>query len=85
MIYMIYVWQVGFIDYICHPLFETLDELLKHSFTSEILDALEINREHFSNLITPSPPSTAIQFKLTLDEEDDELTSFPPHQSEDNP
>jgi len=81
----LFSFQVGFIDYICHPLWETWNELVQHPLTCEILDILEINREYYNNLITPSPPSTTIQFKLTLDEEEDEPTSPPPHPPTDNP
>ncbi|KAM4050712.1 3',5'-cyclic-AMP phosphodiesterase 4C isoform 2-T2 [Anomaloglossus baeobatrachus] len=74
--------QVGFIDYIVHPLWETWADLV-HPDAQEILDTLEDNREWYQSMIpqSPSPPheeqdldrgSTAgdkFQFELTLEEE----------------
>ncbi|XP_072261239.1 3',5'-cyclic-AMP phosphodiesterase 4C isoform X3 [Pyxicephalus adspersus] len=74
--------QVGFIDYIVHPLWETWADLV-HPDAQEILDTLEDNREWYHSMIpqSPSPPpdeqdpdrgSTAgdkFQFELTLEEE----------------
>jgi cAMP-specific phosphodiesterase 4 len=42
--------QVGFIDYIVHPLWETWAELV-YPDCQEILDTLEENREYYQNLI----------------------------------
>ncbi|XP_073492973.1 3',5'-cyclic-AMP phosphodiesterase 4C isoform X1 [Phyllobates terribilis] len=74
--------QVGFIDYIVHPLWETWADLV-HPDAQEILDTLEDNREWYQSMIpqSPSPPpeeqdpdrgSTTgdkFQFELTLEEE----------------
>ena len=48
-------FQVGFIDYIVHPLWETWADLV-HPDAQEILDALEDNRDWYFSMIPPSPP-----------------------------
>ncbi|KAG7212440.1 hypothetical protein KM043_012755 [Ampulex compressa] len=48
--------QVGFIDYIVHPLWETWADLV-HPDAQEILDTLEENRDWYQSMIPPSPPS----------------------------
>uniref|UniRef100_A0A8C8RV30 Phosphodiesterase n=1 Tax=Pelusios castaneus TaxID=367368 RepID=A0A8C8RV30_9SAUR len=73
--------QVGFIDYIAHPLWETWADLV-HPDAQEILDTLEDNREWYHSMIPHSPPPPAeeqdpekgsggekFQFELTLEEE----------------
>ncbi|KAM8974562.1 3',5'-cyclic-AMP phosphodiesterase 4A isoform 2-T2 [Pelodytes ibericus] len=73
--------QVGFIDYIVHPLWETWSDLV-HPDAQDILDTLEDNRDWYQGMIpqSPSPPpddpdkdeETCIekfQFELTLEEE----------------
>ncbi|XP_075719183.1 3',5'-cyclic-AMP phosphodiesterase 4C isoform X2 [Rhinoderma darwinii] len=74
--------QVGFIDYIVHPLWETWADLV-HPDAQEILDTLEDNREWYQSMIpqSPSPPpeeqdpdtgsiaGDKFQFELTLEEE----------------
>ncbi|XP_019327736.1 PREDICTED: cAMP-specific 3',5'-cyclic phosphodiesterase 4D [Aptenodytes forsteri] len=74
--------QVGFIDFIAHPLWETWADLV-HPDAQEILDTLEDNREWYQSMIprSPSPPpegpgvspATAdkFQFELTLEEEEE--------------
>ncbi|XP_027714224.1 cAMP-specific 3',5'-cyclic phosphodiesterase 4D-like, partial [Vombatus ursinus] len=49
--------QVGFIDYIVHPLWETWADLV-HPDAQEILDMLEDNRDWYHSAIpqSPSPP-----------------------------
>ncbi|NXD18344.1 PDE4D phosphodiesterase, partial [Nothocercus nigrocapillus] len=49
--------QVGFIDFIAHPLWETWADLV-HPDAQEILDTLEDNREWYQSMIphSPSPP-----------------------------
>ncbi|XP_028299606.1 cAMP-specific 3',5'-cyclic phosphodiesterase 4C-like isoform X2 [Gouania willdenowi] len=49
--------QVGFIDYIVHPLWETWADLV-HPDAQEILDTLEDNRDWYQSMIprSPSPP-----------------------------
>uniref|UniRef100_A0A8C2KXY2 Phosphodiesterase n=1 Tax=Cyprinus carpio TaxID=7962 RepID=A0A8C2KXY2_CYPCA len=49
--------QVGFIDYIVHPLWETWADLV-HPDAQEILDTLEDNREWYQSMIPHSPTST---------------------------
>ena len=46
--------QVGFIDYIAHPLWETWADLV-HPDCQDILDALEDNRDWYQNMIPISP------------------------------
>ncbi|XP_076151549.1 3',5'-cyclic-AMP phosphodiesterase 4C isoform X4 [Alosa pseudoharengus] len=46
--------QVGFIDYIVHPLWETWADLV-HPDAQEILDTLEDNREWYQSMILHSP------------------------------
>ncbi|RWS29927.1 cAMP-specific 3':5'-cyclic phosphodiesterase: isoforms N/G-like protein, partial [Leptotrombidium deliense] len=48
-------YQVGFIDYIVHPLWETWADLV-HPDAQEILDTLEENRDWYHSLIPASPP-----------------------------
>ncbi|XP_035269186.1 cAMP-specific 3',5'-cyclic phosphodiesterase 4B isoform X4 [Anguilla anguilla] len=75
--------QVGFIDYIVHPLWETWADLV-HPDAQDILDTLEDNRNWYQSMIpqSPSPPfydqdkdnqggGDKFQFELTLEEEDD--------------
>ncbi|XP_028666799.1 cAMP-specific 3',5'-cyclic phosphodiesterase 4B isoform X2 [Erpetoichthys calabaricus] len=76
--------QVGFIDYIVHPLWETWADLV-HPDAQDILDTLEDNRNWYQSMIpqSPSPPfyeqdkdnhgtGEKFQFELTLEEEDSE-------------
>ncbi|XP_030365418.1 cAMP-specific 3',5'-cyclic phosphodiesterase 4C isoform X3 [Strigops habroptila] len=75
--------QVGFIDFIAHPLWETWADLV-HPDAQEILDTLEDNREWYHSMIprSPSPPPAGhgaspsttdrFQFELTLEEEEEE-------------
>ncbi|XP_004595798.2 cAMP-specific 3',5'-cyclic phosphodiesterase 4A [Ochotona princeps] len=78
--------QVGFIDYIVHPLWETWADLV-HPDAQEILDTLEDNRSWYYSAIrqSPSPPPEdqlggpgrpglpeKFQFELTLEEEEEE-------------
>ncbi|XP_065431717.1 3',5'-cyclic-AMP phosphodiesterase 4A isoform X4 [Chrysemys picta bellii] len=76
--------QVGFIDYIVHPLWETWADLV-HPDAQEILDTLEDNRDWYHSMIpqSPSPPPDEqdkaeeaclekFQFELTLEEEGEE-------------
>ncbi|KAM6218704.1 3',5'-cyclic-AMP phosphodiesterase 4C [Rhynchocyon petersi] len=72
--------QVGFIDYIAHPLWETWADLV-HPDAQDLLDTLEDNREWYQSKIPRSPtgPSSPqrsgpdrFQFKLTLEEAEEE-------------
>ncbi|XP_012697681.1 cAMP-specific 3',5'-cyclic phosphodiesterase 4B isoform X1 [Clupea harengus] len=81
--------QVGFIDYIVHPLWETWADLV-HPDAQDILDTLEDNRNWYQSMIpqSPSPPydtdkdgqgvgggaGDKFQFEMTLEEEDSEGT-----------
>ncbi|KAJ8408368.1 hypothetical protein AAFF_G00257820 [Aldrovandia affinis] len=49
--------QVGFIDYIVHPLWETWADLV-HPDAQDILDTLEDNREWYQSMIPHSPTPT---------------------------
>ncbi|XP_061078852.1 cAMP-specific 3',5'-cyclic phosphodiesterase 4A-like [Conger conger] len=73
--------QVGFIDYIVHPLWETWGDLV-HPDAQDILDTLEENRDWYQSTIpqSPSPPphgpdqelgacGDRFQFELTLEDE----------------
>ncbi|XP_076757418.1 phosphodiesterase dunce isoform X5 [Xylocopa sonorina] len=76
--------QVGFIDYIVHPLWETWADLV-HPDAQDILDTLEENRDWYQSMIPPSPPSDdqqqqqqgneqqseRIHFQVTLEEGDE--------------
>ncbi|XP_054709591.1 cAMP-specific 3',5'-cyclic phosphodiesterase 4C-like [Uloborus diversus] len=77
--------QVGFIDYIVHPLWETWGDLV-HPDAQDILDTLEENRDWYQNMIPispsssrqnileESPPSSSkepIKFQVTLEEPED--------------
>ncbi|XP_049981504.1 3',5'-cyclic-AMP phosphodiesterase 4A isoform X6 [Alexandromys fortis] len=82
--------QVGFIDYIVHPLWETWADLV-HPDAQDILDTLEDNRDWYHSAIrqSPSPPPEEelgglvhpslpdkFQFELTLEEEEEEEDSL---------
>ncbi|XP_025719059.1 3',5'-cyclic-AMP phosphodiesterase 4A isoform X1 [Callorhinus ursinus] len=84
--------QVGFIDYIVHPLWETWADLV-HPDAQEILDTLEDNRDWYYSAIRQSPspppeedprgpghppPPDKFQFELTLQEEEEEELSTSP-------
>uniref|UniRef100_A0A1L8DLH8 Phosphodiesterase n=2 Tax=Nyssomyia neivai TaxID=330878 RepID=A0A1L8DLH8_9DIPT len=69
--------QVGFIDYIVHPLWETWGDLV-HPDAQDILDTLEENRDYYQSMIPPSPPQCEeiesddkIRFQVTLEEGSD--------------
>lgn len=56
--------QVGFIDYIVHPLWETWADLV-HPDAQEILDTLEENRDWYQSAIPPSPPAEELTTTTT--------------------
>ncbi|XP_030750546.1 cAMP-specific 3',5'-cyclic phosphodiesterase isoform X5 [Sitophilus oryzae] len=75
--------QVGFIDYIVHPLWETWADLV-HPDAQDILDTLEENRDWYQSAIPASPPAeeepgdpqrSGIRFQVTLEEGDAESES----------
>ncbi|XP_036969543.1 cAMP-specific 3',5'-cyclic phosphodiesterase 4D-like isoform X6 [Acanthopagrus latus] len=58
--------QVGFIDYIVHPLWETWADLV-HPDAQDILDTLEDNREWYQSMIPRSPsPSSPEEHHVEL-------------------
>ncbi|XP_014637224.1 PREDICTED: cAMP-specific 3',5'-cyclic phosphodiesterase 4C [Ceratotherium simum simum] len=68
--------QVGFIDYIAHPLWETWADLV-HPDAQDLLDTLEDNREWYQSKVPRSPVDPAspepagpnrFQFELPLEE-----------------
>ncbi len=61
--------QVGFIDYIVHPLWETWADLV-HPGAQDILDTLEDNRDWYQSQIPLSPSSSSNDLK-----EEDEMAS----------
>ena len=60
--------QVGFIDYIVHPLWETWADLVNPD-AQFILDTLDQNRDWYHSQIPPSPTSS----KNDLREEDERI------------
>uniref|UniRef100_A0A1I7SV98 Phosphodiesterase n=1 Tax=Bursaphelenchus xylophilus TaxID=6326 RepID=A0A1I7SV98_BURXY len=67
--------QVGFIDYIVHPLFETWAELV-HPHAQYILDQLEDNRQWYLSRI-PDEPATAREGDDEDQEEDEDRMTQP--------
>ena len=59
--------QVGFIDYIVHPLWETWADLV-YPDAQEILDTLEENREFYHSCIPLSPSSSFCNNKADEDD-----------------
>lgn len=55
--FICHFFQVGFIDYIVHPLWETWGDLV-HPDAQDILDTLEENRDWYQNMIPLSPSSS---------------------------
>ena len=64
--------QVGFIDYIVHPLWETWADLV-HPDAQDILDTLEENRDYYQSMIPPSPPPAPIQHSLPDDDRPEQI------------
>lgn len=67
-------FQVGFMDYIVHPLWETWADLV-HPDAQEILDALEDNRDWYQSMIPPSPGSPSHELREYGEEEEEEDVS----------
>jgi hypothetical protein len=59
---ILFKFQVGFIDYIVHPLWETWADLV-HPDAQEILDALEDNRDWYQSQIPLSPSSSSNELR----------------------
>lgn len=68
----LYYFQVGFIDYIVHPLWETWADLV-HPDAQDILDTLEENRDWYQSMIPPSPPPAPIDEPPLSDRPDSRL------------
>ena len=66
--------QVGFIDYIVHPLWETWADLV-HPDAQEILDALENNRDWYQAQLPSSPSSSSNELKEEDEVKDGSLDS----------
>ncbi|XP_067677334.1 3',5'-cyclic-AMP phosphodiesterase 4C-like isoform X2 [Haliotis asinina] len=66
--------QVGFIDYIVHPLWETWADLVFPD-AQEILDTLEDNRDWYQTMI-PISPSSSFCSNKTDEKDDQETTKF---------
>ncbi|XP_032510762.1 cAMP-specific 3',5'-cyclic phosphodiesterase isoform X2 [Danaus plexippus] len=64
--------QVGFIDYIVHPLWETWADLV-HPDAQDILDTLEENRDYYQSMIPPSPPPAPVSHAGTDDERPEQI------------
>ncbi|XP_063532683.1 3',5'-cyclic-AMP phosphodiesterase isoform X8 [Cydia strobilella] len=67
--------QVGFIDYIVHPLWETWADLV-HPDAQDILDTLEENRDYYQSMIPPSPPPAPAQSHAMPDDDRPEQIRF---------
>ncbi|XP_046374224.1 cAMP-specific 3',5'-cyclic phosphodiesterase 4C-like isoform X4 [Haliotis rufescens] len=66
--------QVGFIDYIVHPLWETWADLVFPD-AQDILDTLEDNRDWYQTMI-PISPSSSFCSNKTDDKDESETTKF---------
>lgn len=64
--------QVGFIDYIVHPLWETWADLV-HPDAQDILDTLEENRDYYQSMIPPSPPPAPVTHSGADDERPEQI------------
>ena len=78
------IFQVGFIDYIVHPLWETWADLV-HPDAQEILDTLEDNRDWYQSQIPLSPSSSSNELReedepgsVSSDSQDPPLPTQPP-------
>ena len=60
--------QVGFIDYIVHPLWETWADLVQPD-AQDILDTLEENRDWYQSQIPVSPSNSNNELKEDREEE----------------
>ncbi|KAJ2947194.1 hypothetical protein O0L34_g16556 [Tuta absoluta] len=67
--------QVGFIDYIVHPLWETWADLV-HPDAQDILDTLEENRDYYQSMIPPSPPPAPLPAHSASDDDRPEQIRF---------
>ncbi|KPM02240.1 calcium/calmodulin-dependent 3',5'-cyclic nucleotide phosphodiesterase 1C-like protein [Sarcoptes scabiei] len=67
--------QVGFIDYIVHPLWETWADLV-HPDAQEILDTLEENRDWYQCMVPSSPTNDPDENKLNSDQHNSRRSSL---------
>lgn len=67
--------QVGFIDYIIHPLWETWADLV-YPDAQEILDQVEENRDWFQSMIPISPSSSFCSSGKSEDKSSDSKFQF---------
>ncbi|XP_052776417.1 cAMP-specific 3',5'-cyclic phosphodiesterase 4C-like isoform X5 [Mya arenaria] len=67
--------QVGFIDYILHPLWETWADLV-YPDAQEILDQVEDNRDYFQKKIPISPSSSFCSSAKSTDDKPSSETKF---------
>ena len=68
---MIFSLQVGFIDYIVHPLWETWADLVQPD-AQDILDTLEENRDWYQSQIPVSPSNSSNELKEDREEEEEQ-------------
>jgi len=68
--------QVGFIDYIVHPLWETWADLVQPD-AQDILDALEENRDWYQSQILVSPTNSNHELKEEQENVTDEIHEEP--------
>ena len=57
-----FYFQVGFIDYIVHPLWETWADLV-YPDSQDILETLEANRDWYHSMIPDSPDHYPVSSK----------------------
>ena len=70
-LFMMLSLQVGFIDYIVHPLWETWADLVQPD-AQDILDTLEENRDWYQSQIPVSPSNSSNELKEDREEEEEE-------------
>ncbi|XP_071148342.1 3',5'-cyclic-AMP phosphodiesterase 4C-like isoform X4 [Mytilus edulis] len=75
--------QVGFIDYIVHPLWETWADLVFPD-AQEILDTLEDNRDWYQSMIPVSPSASFSTRKRNSDKEEETKFQFDMDEVKDN-
>ena len=75
--------QIGFIDYIVHPLWETWADLVQPD-AQEILDSLEKNRDYWEEIIKTQDPDSPRSPSQSLIREEEEPNSGSLSSSEGN-
>jgi len=66
--------QVGFIDYIVHPLWETWADLV-HPDCQGIIDTLEHNRDWYNSCIPLSPKDDEDEPEVVYDEDEEQVVN----------